>query len=71
MGFSLQGAVKYSKCTQPSVMTAVTSGRQGPTLHGNSSLLLAVQMRGRPIGIRLSSFQPYADGQKVKSRIWG
>jgi hypothetical protein len=41
-------------------------GRQGPTLHVNSSLVLAVQMRGRPIGIRLSSFQPYADAQKVE-----
>jgi hypothetical protein len=28
-------------------------------------------MRGRPIGIRLSSFQPYADAQKVESGILG
>ncbi len=28
------GISSCSKCTQPSVMTAVTNGRQGPALHG-------------------------------------
>jgi hypothetical protein len=28
----------YRKCTQPSVMTAVTNGRQGPAPHVNNSL---------------------------------
>jgi hypothetical protein len=47
-------------------MTAITNGRQGTVLHDNSSLVLAVQMRGRPIEMRLSSFQLYADAQKVE-----
>ncbi len=52
----------------PSWLQTRMAGKHGTALHANSSLALAVQMRGR---LRLSSFQPYADAQKVEKWYLG